>query len=113
MTKQRIKELRAELEAERINSGELAEIEGAFSEIPDSELPEPRENAMAGDMLDELERFSPAQLRQFAALRVKHEQSFAIHAKQSFRLGSSRESLHGLLDMAIDEAIEEREMGER
>ena len=55
MTPQRIKELRTELEAERISYDEVAEIEDAFAEIPDSELPEPRENAMAGDMLDELE----------------------------------------------------------
>lgn len=55
MTRTRIAELRAELEAERISYGELAEIESAFEEIPDAELPEPRENAMASDMLDELE----------------------------------------------------------
>jgi hypothetical protein len=55
MTKARIKELRAELEAERIDLVELAEIEAAFAEIPDSELHDLRENAMASDMLDELE----------------------------------------------------------
>lgn len=56
MTKTRIKELRKELEAERISLNGILEIEAAFDEIPDSELPEPRENAMASDMLDELEQ---------------------------------------------------------
>lgn len=60
MTPERINELRTELEAERISYGELHEIESAFAEIPDSELPEDRENAMAGDMLDELEARTPA-----------------------------------------------------
>jgi len=55
MTRQRIAELRAELEAERIDLMELAEIEAAFAEIPDSELADLRENAPASDMLDELE----------------------------------------------------------
>jgi len=61
MNAERIKELREELAQERISYGELHEIESAFAEIPDSELPEARENAMAGDMLDELEkRLTPA-----------------------------------------------------
>lgn len=51
----RINELRIELDAERISYGELAEIEGAFAELPDESLRDERENAMAGDMLDELE----------------------------------------------------------
>lgn len=55
MNQQRINELRKELELEHISYGELAEIESAFAEIPDSELPEPRENALAVDMLNELE----------------------------------------------------------
>jgi hypothetical protein len=37
---------------------ELAEIEAAFAQIPDTELSDARENAMAGDMLDELESWS-------------------------------------------------------
>lgn len=55
MTLKRIKELRAELDAERIDLVELMEIEEAFATIPDSELRDLRENAMASDMLDELE----------------------------------------------------------
>ena len=55
MNRQRIKYLRTELKAERIDLSELAEIEEAFNEIPDDELRDLRENAMAGDMLDELE----------------------------------------------------------
>lgn len=54
MDKQRIKELREALR-EGISYGELAEIESAFDEIPDEYLPEPRENALAEDMLNELE----------------------------------------------------------
>jgi len=58
MTTARINELRKELEAERISYGELAEIEAAFAEIPDSSLSEARENATAADMLDELYRLA-------------------------------------------------------
>lgn len=52
----RIKDLREVLEAEDISYGELAEINDAFLQIPEEELPEPRENAMASDQLDELEQ---------------------------------------------------------
>lgn len=55
MNKQRIAYLRSKLEAERIDLLELSEIEEAFALIPDSELRDERENAMASDMLDELE----------------------------------------------------------
>lgn len=58
MTTARINELRTVLEAERISYGELAEIEAAFAEIPDSSLSEARENATAADMLDELYRLA-------------------------------------------------------
>lgn len=66
----RIRELRTELDAERISYGELAEIEEAFATIDPSTLPEPAENATAGDMLDELEsRATPELTRtQHAAL---------------------------------------------
>lgn len=52
----RIKELRAELEAERIDWLELAEIEEAFFELDPATLRDLPENATASDMLDELER---------------------------------------------------------
>lgn len=55
MTIERINQLRTELELERISLDELTEIEAAFAEIPDSELRDLRENAMARDMLEELE----------------------------------------------------------
>ena len=59
----RIKSLREALEAEDISYGELAEINDAFLLIPEEELPEPRENAMASDQLDELEqRVTPMEL---------------------------------------------------
>lgn len=51
----RINELRKELEAEQISTNELAEIEHAFNKLPDAILRDERENALAGDMLDELE----------------------------------------------------------
>src|ERR1700751_2697886 len=51
----RIKYLREELEAECIDLEELSEIETAFAKIPDENLRDLRENALAGDMLDELE----------------------------------------------------------
>lgn len=51
----RIKYLRAELEAERISYGELAEIEGEFAKIDPATLRDHPENATASDMLDELE----------------------------------------------------------
>lgn len=53
----RIKYLREELEAECIDLEELSEIETAFEKVPDENLRDLRENAMASDMLDELEEF--------------------------------------------------------
>lgn len=55
----RIKQLRAELDAECIDLLELSEIEEAFNKIPDAELRDLRENATASDMLDELEERVP------------------------------------------------------
>jgi len=55
MTKERVAELRHELEMERISMGELIEIQGEFETIDPDTLPEPAENAMAGDMLNEIE----------------------------------------------------------
>lgn len=55
MTQERLNYLRDELRKERISTGELIEIEEEFRKIPDKELPEPRANAMASDMLNELE----------------------------------------------------------
>lgn len=54
MNMQRIAELRDSLDNENMSYGELAEIESAFSELPDEALSDSRENALAGDMLDEL-----------------------------------------------------------
>jgi len=55
MTLKRIKELRTFLRAEYISLNELIEIEEAFALVPDKDLPDLRENAMASDMLDVLE----------------------------------------------------------
>jgi hypothetical protein len=51
----RIKQLRKELKAERLDLVEIAEIERAFNRIPQKNLRDLKENATAGDMLDELE----------------------------------------------------------
>ena len=51
----RLHYLRGELEAEEISLEEVSEIEAAFAEVPDVELTDLRENAMASDMLDVLE----------------------------------------------------------
>ena len=55
MNLERITYLRGELEAERISRGELAEIEAAFDLLDPATLRDLPENAMASDMLDELE----------------------------------------------------------
>ena len=55
MDKTTIKKLRKKLDNENISYGEIADIESAFAEIPDEQLRDYRENAMVGDMLDELE----------------------------------------------------------
>lgn len=55
MTQDRLDYLRVESEAERLSWGEIAEIQGEFEKIDPATLPEPAENAGAGDMLDEIE----------------------------------------------------------
>ena len=55
MNLQRIEYLRKELENETIDLTELAEIEEEFAKIPDEKLRDLRENALANDMLDEIE----------------------------------------------------------
>ncbi len=47
--------LREALDSESISLGELILIESVFDTIPDDKLRDLRENAMAGDMLDEIE----------------------------------------------------------
>jgi hypothetical protein len=47
--------LREALDSESISLGELILIESVFDTIPDDKLRDQRENAMAGDMLDEIE----------------------------------------------------------
>ena len=55
MTKERFDYLRDESNEERLSMGELIEIESEFDKIPDNELPDLRENAVASDMLDTIE----------------------------------------------------------
>lgn len=59
LTRERLAELRALVEDESMSWGDCADLEGAFEEIPEDELPEPAENAMHSDMLDELEARLP------------------------------------------------------
>lgn len=51
----RVAQLRRMVEAESISYGEMAEIDSMFEEIDPATLPEPAENAMALDRLDEIE----------------------------------------------------------
>lgn len=51
----RIKYLQGEADAEALDLEEVAEIEAAFALIPNEELRDLRENALADDMLEELE----------------------------------------------------------
>lgn len=55
----RIKVLRECLDDEYISTEELSEIEEEFNQIPDCELRDERENALASDMLDEIEARLP------------------------------------------------------
>lgn len=55
----RIKYLRGELENECIATNELCEIEEAFAKLDPATLPDVPENAMASDMLNELENVVP------------------------------------------------------
>lgn len=74
----RIKQLRASLEAENIDLSELSEIEEAFKQFPDENLRDLRENAMAVDMLDELETLvSPLEreLYEFIAENFGHNEA--------------------------------------
>lgn len=57
MTPERLKELQVECENERLSTLEIIEIEEAFNEIPDEFLSDLRENAVASDMLHEIERW--------------------------------------------------------
>ena len=59
LTRERLAELRALVEDESMSWGDCADLQGAFEEIPQDELPEPAENAMFSDMLDELEARLP------------------------------------------------------
>lgn len=55
MERARLEYLRHELENETIDLFELEEISQAFAELPVESLADRPENAMASDMLDELE----------------------------------------------------------
>ena len=103
----RIRELRTELNAERISYGELAEIEEAFATIDPSTLPEPAENAMAGDMLDELESRAPRELTrtQTAALaELRAHGALWPKGRGRFPAGAGRYS-HKTLQALVDAGL--------
>jgi hypothetical protein len=54
LTPERLAYLRAENDAERLSYGELIDIQGAFEQLDPALLRDLPENAMAGDMLEEL-----------------------------------------------------------
>lgn len=57
MNSTRINELRHALELESISLFDLIEIEQVFLTLPDEFLRDERDNALASDMLDEIERY--------------------------------------------------------
>jgi hypothetical protein len=78
----RIKYLREELERTDepgIDLEELSEIEEAFKDFPDDQLRDLRENAMASDMLDELETLvSPLEIALFEYIEENYGESEAL-----------------------------------
>lgn len=71
MTKQRIKQLRQAVNSETMSLDELIEIQETFKLVPDEKLSDIRENALAADMLDEIERhLSEADSKRFVGLNV-------------------------------------------
>lgn len=59
LSREQIAYYRAENDAERLSWGEIGEIQSAFEEIDPATLPEPAENALISDMLDEIEARLP------------------------------------------------------
>lgn len=57
MTQERFDYLQAESRAERLSYAELAEIQDSFEHVPDSQLADLREHALADDMLWEIAAF--------------------------------------------------------
>ena len=98
MSLNRINYLRDEIEGENISWGELAEINDAFLEIPEEELPEPRENAMASDQLDELElRVTPFEREMYEYIKEHFGESEA--KDPCYDLGSLANHLEGKFDI--------------
>lgn len=106
----RIKYLRIELESECIDLMELSEIELAFMLIPEEELPEPIENAMASDQLNELEsRIGVVERRVYGWVSENFGENEAINP--SWDIGAlAREIEHipisiGALETTIGELV--------
>lgn len=73
MTPERIAELRAVIADESLSYDDIADIEGEFDKVPDSQLGEPRENAMAEDMLNEIEAMVPGTERTLRSYIVTYD----------------------------------------
>lgn len=105
----RIKYLRDALDNENIDLLELSEIETAFAEIPDSDLSEARENAMATDMLDELEtRLGPIEVSIYEYVEEHYGESEANDP--SWAIGPLAEYLGGIPVMVNGKEIKLREL---
>ncbi len=110
----RIKYLRDALENECIDLMELSEIEEAFKLIPDSELRDLRENAMASDMLDELEtRLGPIEVSIYEYVEDHYGTSEANDP--SWAIGPLAEYLGGIPVLIDGKEVELRRLlkGER
>lgn len=76
MTDERLQYLKEESKQERLSYGELIEIEEAFAKLDPKTLRDLPENAMADDMLDEIEdarRKAEKDLEMLAKLAVLDE----------------------------------------
>lgn len=104
----RIMYLRDVNDDESLSYGEIAEIEEAFALIPDSELRDLRENALASDMLDELEaQVSPIERRIYDWVVEHFGESEANDPGWS--ISALAEELN---DMPVGVGAEERTLGE-
>lgn len=88
----RINYLREDVQDESISQDGLLEIQAEFDQIPQSELREARENAMASDMLDELEERVPP-LERFIYEYVKNNFGKSEANNPSWSIGPLAEAI--------------------
>lgn len=103
-----IMQLRQSLDDENIDLTEIAIIEEAFSQIPDEELRDLRENATASDMLDELEsRVGPVERSIYEYVEDHYGESEANDP--SWAIGPLAQYLEGI---PVTVGAEERTLGD-